>query len=177
MILLPVRFWKFTKREPLAIRARHYGLIRDSCLLIRHLPAPPQPTLPFHDPPPKKQERVRSRFMTKRKRTVTPDPFSRTIRRTLGPLLLVLNDAAAHFEVGHHLEGVHDGGDAAPGALNELAGSFWAGCSWLGSGHSVSELRLKLSLVARLEAVIPFISLCLRRHTSTSSTCAAVTSR
>lgn len=32
-----------------------------------------------------------------------------------------LDDAAADFEVGHHLEGVHDGGNAAPGALDELA--------------------------------------------------------
>jgi hypothetical protein len=35
--------------------------------------------------------------------------------------LFVLDDAAADFEVGHHLEGVHDGGHAAPGALDELA--------------------------------------------------------
>ena len=33
----------------------------------------------------------------------------------------MLDDAAADFEVGHHLEGVDDGGDAAPGALDELA--------------------------------------------------------
>ena len=39
----------------------------------------------------------------------------RAIRRTLRALLLVLDDAAADFEVGHHLEGVHDGGHAAPG--------------------------------------------------------------
>ena len=32
-----------------------------------------------------------------------------------------LDDAAADFEVGHHLEGVHDGGHAAAGALDELA--------------------------------------------------------
>ena len=44
----------------------------------------------------------------------------RNIRRTLGSFLLVLDDAAADFEVGHHLEGVHDGGDAAAGALDEL---------------------------------------------------------
>jgi len=32
----------------------------------------------------------------------------------------VFDDAAADFEVGHHLEGVHDGGDAAAGALDEV---------------------------------------------------------
>jgi|GEM_PF-6206039 len=32
----------------------------------------------------------------------------------------MLDDAAANFEVGHHLEGVHDGGHAAAGALDEL---------------------------------------------------------
>ena len=35
--------------------------------------------------------------------------------------MLVFDDAAADFEVGHHLEGVHDGGDAAAGAVDELA--------------------------------------------------------
>jgi hypothetical protein len=37
------------------------------------------------------------------------------------PVLSRLSDAAADFEVGHHLEGVHDGGDAAAGGLDELA--------------------------------------------------------
>jgi hypothetical protein len=34
--------------------------------------------------------------------------------------LFVFDDAAADFEVGHHLEGVHDGGDVAAGALDEV---------------------------------------------------------
>ena len=36
-------------------------------------------------------------------------------------LLLVFDDATADFEVGHHLEGVHDGGDVAAGAVDEMA--------------------------------------------------------
>jgi hypothetical protein len=35
--------------------------------------------------------------------------------------LPMLDDAAVDFEVGHQLEGVHDGGHTTPGALDEKA--------------------------------------------------------
>jgi hypothetical protein len=51
--------------------------------------------------------------------------------------LLVLDDAAADFEVGHHLEGVHDSGDITPGALDELAdlGEQATEVVWFGFGR------------------------------------------
>jgi hypothetical protein len=56
------------------------------------------------------------------------------ISRTLRAFLLVLDDAAADFEVGHHLEGVHDGGHAAPGALDDLADLGEQACEAVRSG-------------------------------------------
>ncbi len=72
----------------------------------------------------------------------------------------MLDDAAADFEVGHHL-GVHDGGHAAPGALDELADfgdeggesvrlGFGRGERFLGGRRLFHEAGWRIDFVGRL---------------------------